>query len=271
MIEASVLLLAQNSEETIKRCLDSLKGFKEVVLVDGGSSDLTLEYCKEYSNVVVHNNSWPGFIEQRNFSISKASYDWCFMIDSDEAATPELVEEIRKIVERNDQSIPMFRVMRTEFYLGQAIEFGYGRSNWQERLFLKNRIQYTGGVHHQHLIDGKHQSEQQHLIANINSSARVLHDDRYGLVDWMKKLPRFAFLRANEKFRPERNISKFDVFISFVGTFFQIMYQCRKQPKTAFVIATQTALFRCLVKLQLYEREHIQFDKPNDETIRKLG
>lgn len=271
MIKASVLLLTQNNEQVIRRCLDSLKDFSEIVMIDGGSKDATLDIVKEYPNVVVHSNRWPGFVEQRNFSITKATYDWCFMIDSDEAATPELCQEIKKIVEKDDRSIPMYKVMRTEFYLGEAIESGFGRSNWQERLFLKDRIQYTGGVHHQHLIDGVHQSEQEHLIQNINPAARVLHDERYGLIDWMTKLPRFALLRADEKYRANRKIGKLDVFVAFVGTFFQILAQNRKQGKTAFVIAMQTAIFRCLVKLRLYERSNIGFDDSEARKTRHLG
>lgn len=270
-IKASVLLLTQNNEKSINRCLDSLKPFSEVVIVDGGSKDRTIEIAKTYPNVVVHENPWPGFIQQRNFSLTKASEKWCFMIDSDEASTPELNAEIQKIVEADGDKTPMYRVMRTEFYLGEAIETGYGRSNWQERLFLKDRIKYTGGVHHQHTIDGKHQNEQQHLIKNLNPQARVLHDETYGLIDWMTKLPRFALLRADEKYRANRNIGKVDVFISFVGTFFQILYQCRKQPKTAFIIAMQTAIFRCLVKLRLYERQHIGFDDSEASKNRHLG
>ena len=241
-----------------------------MVIVDGGSKDRTIEIAKTYPNVVVHENLRPGFIEQRNYSLTKASEKWCFMIDSDEFSTPEL-NEIQKVIDVEDNKTPMYRVMRTEFYLGEAIETGYGRSNWQERLFLKERVQYTGGVHHQHLIDGKHQNEQQHLIKNLNPKARVLHDDTYGLIDWMIKLPRFALLRADEKFRPDRHVGKLNVFISFFGTFFQILYQCRKQSKTAFIIAMQTAIFRCLVKLRLYEREHIGFDDSEVSKTRHLG
>jgi glycosyltransferase involved in cell wall biosynthesis len=270
-IKASVLLLTQNNEKSIVRCLDTLKDFSEVVIIDGGSKDKTIEIAKGYSNVVVHENPWPGFIEQRNVSIERASEKWCFMIDSDEASTPELNKEIARIVEANNDNIPMYRAMRTEFYLGETIETGFGRSNWQERLFIKDRVQYTGGVHHQHLIDGKHQNEQQALIKNLDPAARVLHDESYGLIDWMTKLPRFALLRADEKYNPNRNIGKLDVFIAFIGTFFQILYQCRKQPKTAFIIAMQTAIFRCLVKLRLYERQHIGFDDKEASKTRHLG
>ena len=95
-LKISVLLLTQNSENTIRRCLDSLNDFAEVVVIDGGSQDQTQRIVEEYENTVFYFNPWPGFIAQRNYSITKASYDWCFMIDSDEAVTSDLVKEIKR-------------------------------------------------------------------------------------------------------------------------------------------------------------------------------
>lgn len=268
-IKASVLLLTQNNENSIKRCLDSLVAFDEVVMIDGGSKDKTLEIANSYENVKVTFNPWPGFVEQRNFSIEKASHDWCFMIDSDEAATAELIAEIRKVLS-NKPDKKMYRVMRTEFYLGKAIEFGFGRSNWQERLFLKKHITYTGGVHHQHLIDGVHQSQAQEQIGNLDPDARVLHDEEYGLKDWAMKLPRFAILRAEEKIRAGRKMSGLEVFLEFPLTFFKIGKQNLKHREIGFVITLQTAIFRTLVKLIIYEKTRIGFDA-RDKNVKKLG
>ncbi len=268
-IKASVLLLTQNNENCIKRCLDSLVEFDEVVMIDGGSKDRTIEMANAYENIKVVEHPWPGFVEQRNFSIECASHEWCFMIDSDEAATPELISEIRKTLSNNPAK-KMYRVMRTEFYLGKAIEFGFGRSNWQERLFLKEHVQYSGGVHHQHIIDGVHQSEAQDQIGNLDPRARVLHDEEYGLKDWAMKLPRFAILRAEEKIKAGRKISGLEVFLEFPLTFFKIGKQNRKHREIGFVITLQTAIFRTLVKLIIYEKTRIGFDA-RDKNVKELG
>lgn len=259
----SVLLIAQNSEKQIKRCLDSLVRFDEVVFVDGGSEDKTIEIAKSYSNVVVFENPWPGFIEQRNFSLTKATHDWCFMIDADEKVEADAVEEIYKIVNSNPKEV-MFKIMRTEFYLGQKLENGYGSSDWQERLFVKNRVSYYGGVHHKHYIDGKPLRKSSHLVGEINPKLRVLHDQTYGLDAWIKKLPRFAFTVADEKISKGRSTNAFVVLVSFIGTFIQIFLKSFKLGRVGFVIAVQTALYRCLVKLLIYENSNIGFDKRRD-------
>jgi len=271
-IDVSVLLLTQNSEKTLRRCLDSLKGFAEIVVVDGGSQDQTLEIAGKYENVKIYKNPWPGFIEQRNYSIEKASHKWCFMIDSDEALTFELYEEIKKTLENNPTK-KMYKVVRTEFYLGKAIEIGFGKSFWQERLFLKEHVRYTGGVHHHHLIDGIHQNDMQHTIGELDPEARVLHDENYGLKEWVTKLPRFSLLRANEKIKQGRKVTKLGVFFEFTGNFLKIFLKSYKNKHSGFIIATQTALFRTLVKLIIYENQHIAFDKKRnlEDSLKKLN
>ena len=258
-IKASVLLLTQNNESCLKRCLDSLIEFEEVVVVDGGSKDKTLEIAASYPNVVIHKNPWPGFIAQRNHSLDCASFDWCFMIDSDEMATPELVQEIRKTL-LNKPEKKIYNVMRTEFYLGKAIEFGFGRSNWQERLLDKRHVRYTGGNHHQHLIDGVHQSQKKDEIGELNPNLRVLHDESYGLKDWISKLPRFSILTAEEKIEKGRKVGALDVLFEFPFSFLKIWKQNRKHGPTGFIISVQTALFRTLQKLIIYEKTKIGFD-----------
>ncbi len=268
-IKASVLLLTQNNESCIKRCLDSLVEFAEVVVVDGGSVDRTLEIASTYSNVAIHKNPWPGFIAQRNFSLDCASYEWCFMIDSDEMITHELLQEVRKTLENNPTK-KIYNVMRTEFYLGKALEFGFGRSNWQERLLNKNHVRYTGGNHHQHLIDGVHQSQKKDEIGELNPSFRVLHDETYGLKDWVLKLPRFAILTAEEKIAKGRKVGALDVLFEFPFSFLKIWKQNRGHGHVGFVIAVQTALFRTLQKLIIYEKTKIGFDARGDKS-KELG
>ncbi len=267
--KVSVLIIGQNCERFLKRCLDSLIKFDEVVFIDGGSSDRTVEIAKSYKNVSLYVNSWPGFIEQRNFSLTKATHDWCFMIDADEMVEEDTVEEIYKIVNNNPDKV-MYRIVRTEYYLGEKLESGYGHSDYQERLFVKNRVKYFGGVHHGHLIDGKPSGEQGHLVADLPYNFRIRHDESYGLNDWIIKLPRFSTIVAEEKIKTNKKTNAFLVFIAFVGSFFQIWSKSRSLGKVGFVIAIQTAIYRCLVKLIIYEQQEIGFDKRQSED-RSLG
>lgn len=272
-IKCSVLILAQNSEKFIKRCLDTLIRFDDVIVIDGGSVDETEEICSKYSNVRFIYNKWPGFIPQRNFSIAQAKHNWCFMIDSDEAATTELVDKIEEVVNENDQKIVIYNVMRTEYFLGKELLGRFGGSNWQLRLFQTSRVTYTGGNHHEHLIDGDTESESLQKIGYLDESFRVLHDNQYGLTEWVNKLPRFAILRAEEKLdeNPTRTVGALEVFFTFFGTFFKTYFKTRADKKVGIIISFKTAINRTLAKLIMYEHQNIGFHKGTKNRQRHLG
>lgn len=262
--KVSVLLIGQNAAHTLNRCFASLKDFDEVVYVDGGSTDNSVELARSYDNVVVYENKWPGFIAQRNFSLEKASYDWCFMIDADEEVMPDTVKEIYRVVNNNPEKL-MYKIVRTEFYLGLALESGYGKSDYQERLFHKDHVKYFGGVHHGHLIDGVPSDQAPEKVGAFDPKFRIDHDKSYGLNEWIQKLPRFATIVAEEKIKSGKKAGKVEVFFAFFYTFFQILFKSISLGKVGFVIAAQTALYKCLVKLIIYERHHIGFDHQQKE------
>ena len=265
----SVLILTQNNELTLKRTLDSVALFDQIVIVDGGSTDRTSEIARSYPNVKFIFHSWPGFIEQRNFSIDQADHKWCFMIDSDEELMPDARDEIFRIV-RSQNPKAMYRIVRTEYFLGAALEGGFGRSDYQERLFQKKRIQYTGGVHHSHLIDGQPLTIGNPEMADMPRHFRVLHDPHYGMDEWLKKFPRFTILIANEKMRRGRQVSKLDILATMWGTFFQIFFKSLKQGKMAFVTAVLETLNRTMVKLYIYQAQN--FNRKTSEAVKqKLG
>lgn len=254
-ISASVLIIAQNSEISLRRCLDSLKDFQEVVFVDGGSTDNTLKIASEYENVVVYQNAWPGFVAQRNFSIDKATHDWCIMIDSDEAFTPELVAEVRNVIAVKNPK-KLYRIIRTEYFEGIPIEYGRGSSEYQERLFQKNHIRYTGGVHHGHLIDGRFAKVGDPEMADLAPHLRILHWPSYDFEDWIKKVPRFILLIGQEKIKKGKRVGYAEMLITIFLSFFQLYGKSWKNGKIGFSIACREVAYRILLKLYIFNRTH---------------
>ncbi len=261
-LQVSVLIIAQNAAFSLKRCLESLSDFDEVVLVDGGSTDDTLKIASTFSNVKIYENPWPGFIAQRNFSIDKASHKWCLMMDSDEALTPELSKEIEKTIQLPSAK-KLYRIVRTEYFQGQPIEQAFGRSDYQERLFQTKHIRYTGGNHHEHLIDGRLAKLGDPDMADFPRQLRILHWPEYGMDAWIKKLPRFVTLVANEKLSRGKTTSAFTVFATLIGTFFQIYAKSWKEGRVGFLISINEACYRTLVKAHMYANSKIKSAKEN--------
>ena len=265
----SVLIICQNVERTIRRTLESLVQFDEVVVVDGGSTDSTEEIVKEFPNTVFYYNKWPGFIAQRNHSLDMATHEWCFMIDADEKCTNELSEEIFKTISLPD-ALPMYRIMRTEFFLGQPIEIGLGKSGYQERLFKKSRIRYTGGNHHEHLLDGKLIRGNTFDVGSFDKKLRILHDETYSMDAWVKKLPRFIILVAQEKISKGRRVSALEACFAFFGEFLKAYLKSWRGGRVAFVNCLLHATYLGLVKIYIYQYHAFsKFNSQNDLTDEK--
>ncbi len=109
----SAVIIVKNGEKYLKECLDSLAGFEEVVLVDTGSTDDTLEIARRYANVRIFEREFVGFGPTKNQAVSLATHDWVFSIDSDEVVTPELGWELHQM-ELDDSRV--YRVARQSYY-----------------------------------------------------------------------------------------------------------------------------------------------------------
>src|SRR5690606_8445034 len=143
----------------------------------------------------------------------------------------------------------MYRIIRTEYFEGHAIESGFGASDYQERLFKRERITYGGGVHHIHLIDGKEISANSPLVKNLPRSARIDHWPAFSMDDWLRKFPRFVSLIAHEKMKSGRRVRAYEVLATLFGTFFQIIWKSRKEGRLGFVLAVQETIYRTCVKM----------------------
>ena len=89
MRSLSVVIITYNEEHNIRRCLESLEGIgDEILVVDSGSLDGTAEICRSMGATVIEQD-FLGYIEQKNFATSKAKNDWVLSLDADEALTPK--------------------------------------------------------------------------------------------------------------------------------------------------------------------------------------
>ena len=99
MVKISAVIIAYNEEDFIERCLESLEGIAdEIVIVDSLSTDSTPEKCKKY-NVRFVQHAFEGYAEQKNYATSLASYPHVLSLDADEALSEELKKSILEVKE----------------------------------------------------------------------------------------------------------------------------------------------------------------------------
>jgi glycosyltransferase involved in cell wall biosynthesis len=94
MPELSVLVLAKNEAHNIDACLESVRWADEIVVVDTGSSDETVEKARKWTPKVFV-TKWQGFAGTKNWGLRHVTGDWVLWLDADERVTPELAAEIQ--------------------------------------------------------------------------------------------------------------------------------------------------------------------------------
>ena len=123
----SVVLITQNEERNLPGTLESVMplvrdGKGEIILVDSGSTDRTLEVARSYG-AKIFVEPWKGFAGQKNSAMDKASCDWVLQLDADEPLEPELAVEIQATL-NTATSNDGFWIPRKNFFLGRWIRHG---------------------------------------------------------------------------------------------------------------------------------------------------
>lgn len=124
----SSTIVCQNEEASIAHCLESVAWCDEIVVVDGGSVDRTIEITRRFTSRIL-TNPWPGYREQKAFALAAATGEWVLNVDADERVTPELAAEIRGALATVPVGVDGFAVPRLVCYLGHW----WFRGGWYPR------------------------------------------------------------------------------------------------------------------------------------------
>lgn len=165
-IRATARIFTLNCADTLGRALESVKDFAEILVVDGNSTDGTLDIARAYgariekqfdSNVPnIPIEDWASMV---NRAIAMATYDWIFYIDSDETVSPGAVQEIRTIVNLPSIKHHVYRIPNRIIYKGREILYATAYPGYQPRLINRQcHPQYTHSPHYKLHFDGQRYS-----------------------------------------------------------------------------------------------------------------
>jgi len=156
MKNLSVVLATFNEEENIERCLLSVKDCaSEVVIVDGSSTDRTVEIAKSLGARVIITTNKPNFHINKQKAIDNAKNEWILQLDADEVVDLDLENEIKKITD-SDPKENGFWIPRKNYFLGRFLMKGGQYPDYTIRLYRngKGRLPQKD-VHEQAEIDGE--------------------------------------------------------------------------------------------------------------------
>ena len=185
-MKISACLITLNEERNLPRCLKSIAPLvDEILIVDSGSTDATLEIAGKFGARVVH-QAWLGYVGQKNFALDRVAHPWVLSIDADEEISPELAASIARIkgnAAADALGAPNgYEVSRIVFYRGRWIRHGDWYPDRLVRLFRRSEARFTGGHVHEKLeLRGEHPILPGHLhhFTYENASDRAARCARY--------------------------------------------------------------------------------------------
>lgn len=154
----TVTIITLNEEENIARAIQSVSWASEIIVIDSGSTDKTVQISQQLGARVIH-NPWPGYGQQKNFAQKLASFDWVLNLDADEEVSAELKDSILDAltrIQKGEVDARGFCFPRKTFYLGRWIRHGGWYPNYTTRLGHRSFSSWTEpSVHETLQIQGK--------------------------------------------------------------------------------------------------------------------
>ena len=242
MIKASVYAIVQNEEKHIERMLKSVADFDEIIIVDSGSTDKTLEIAGNFGAKIYHRD-WQGEGVQKNYAFSLCSNEWVLNLDGDEEVSDELKSEICEFMKQSE--FVGLDIKFHEFYMGSICDDRV-RKNTHIRFFRKDCGEYRNlGVHAQISINGK----------VCCSNGVIYHFSDKPIKELVTKNNNYSSLRAQQKFAAGKKPNLAKLLFIFPLVFFKSYFLRRSffDGKKGFIIAVINAFYAFMKEAKLYE------------------
>lgn len=245
MKQLAVLILTYNEEKNVTDCIKSVLFADEIVIVDSGSTDKTLQLAEKLGARVSVHPMDQGFAGQRNFALTQTDAEWVLFLDADERITPEAAQEIREVI--NQPAPYAYEILRRNVIFGQPVNHGGHAPDYSLRLYPRSAIHWEGVVHEQALVNLPVRCLKNHML-------------HYTYTSWEKyffKFNQFTTLMAEKMYQQGKraNIADFIFRPWFAWLRFYILKSGWKDGKTGFFFAMFHAYYTFTKYVKLYYLE----------------
>jgi glycosyltransferase involved in cell wall biosynthesis len=191
----SVAIITKNEEERLPECLASVFFAAEIVVVDSGSTDRTVEIAREFG-AAVHVEPWQGFGRQKQLAIDRCRHDWVLVLDADERVSPEAQAEIREVLATG--SSVAYSFPRKNYFCGRWLKHAGWWPDRVVRLFRKDSARMSERVVHESL-------EVHGPVGNLGPP--LIHYANKGLEQTLNKVNHYSSAGAEELFAQGKSAS----------------------------------------------------------------
>ncbi len=246
----TAVVLANNEEKNIARCLQSLQWVDEVRVIDSGSVDSTPKIAQSFSNVIFEQIEWLGYAATKQYAVDKAKNDVIFWVDSDEEIPVELQQEIKakwESMSQNWEQTPVYTLPRKTFFMGEWIKYCGWYPDRQKRLFNRKFAKFNSADVHEDVT-----IINTGVIGEI--SCDILHYSFQSISKYFEKMNKYGKLGAEEMSKKGKKVAFSKLVFNPLWSFFQ-SYFLRLgvlQGKTGFIISCGNAYSKFIKYTHFY-------------------
>lgn len=207
----SVLIISKNEAELISDCIQSCHFADEIILLDSGSEDDTVEIAMKLGAKVFIDTNWEGFGKQRQKVQKFAASDFVLMIDADERVSSSLREEILDILNAETTDDIVYAIPRLNLFLGKYMKYSGWFPDYVIRLYKREHFSYKNDLVHESLECENAQIKR--------LKGYFTHLTCRDLVQFQKKQLEYASAWANDRIQKNKRCSYFSIWTHTIGSF----------------------------------------------------
>ena len=208
----SAVIITLNEERALPKCLESLSFADEILVIDSGSEDLTVEVAEKYNARVIHQD-WLGYGRQKQFGVDQAGHDWVLCIDADEWVSEELTTSVKEAL--NNPLYKGYRFPRCNRFLGRWLRHGEGYPDISLRLFDRRYGAWSDDPVHECVeVDDK--------VGALKGD--LMHESEEGLEDYLVKQNKYTSLQAEQMYAVGKRFSLIKILLGPVWRFLKFYF-----------------------------------------------
>jgi len=212
-MKITATIIALNEERNIARAIESLRCSDEIVVIDSGSTDRTVELAQKLGVRVVESD-WRGYAGQKNWAAEQAANDWILSLDADEALSEALEAEIWSL-KKSGPRYDAYTMPRLARYLGRWILHSGWYPDRKIRLYDRRKSSWVGDFVHESVV----------VRGNVGKlDGNLLHFTCDSLSEHLKTMDRYTTLAAQEMAARKMKVPLSHVILdpawTFVKTYF---------------------------------------------------
>lgn len=212
-MQISATIITSNEEHNIARAIESLRCCDEIVVVDSGSSDRTVEIARKLGARVIE-TIWRGYAQQKNFAAEQATHEWIFSIDADEALSEALEADVW-LLKKHGPKFDAYTMPRMAQYIGKWILHSGWYPDRKVRLYRRGKAQWVGEFVHESV-------QASGTVGHLDSN--LLHYTCQSLSEHIRTMDSYTTLAAEELVSRGRKVSWRNLVVDPLWTFFKTYF-----------------------------------------------